>query len=40
VTDAAVDTAKYEVAQRMSAAFASMADGRADAKEVRESLRA
>ncbi len=36
----AVETAKREVAERMSAAFASMRDGTADAVEVRESLRA
>jgi acetyl esterase len=35
-----VETAKHEVAQRMSAAFASMRDGTADAVEVRASLRA
>ena len=38
--DGAVETAKDEVARRMSAAFASMRDGSADAEEVRESLRA
>jgi acetyl esterase len=38
--DAAVEAAKREVAQRMSAAFASMRNGAADAVEVRESLRA
>jgi acetyl esterase len=38
--DAAVETAKREVAQRMSEAFASIRDGTADAVEVRASLRA
>lgn len=38
--DDAVETAKHEVAQRMSAAFASMRDGTADAEEIRASLRA
>jgi acetyl esterase len=39
-TDAAAEIAKHEMAQRMAAAFASMRDGTADAKQVRESLRA
>ena len=39
-TDAAAEIAKGEMAQRMAAAFASMRDGTADAKQVRESLRA
>ncbi|MDP7732208.1 MULTISPECIES: alpha/beta hydrolase [Mycobacterium] len=38
--DAATDATRTEVAQRMSAAFAGMADGSADAVEVRDSLRA
>lgn len=38
--DRATNAAKREVARRMSAAFASMRDGTADAAEVRESLRA
>jgi acetyl esterase len=39
-TGDAVAAVKHEVAQRMSAAFASMRDGTADAVEVRASLRA
>jgi len=38
--DAAAETAKRETAQRMAAAFASMRNGTADPKQVRESLRA
>ena len=38
--DTAVESTKRELAQRMSAAFAGMRDGTADAVEVRESLRA
>jgi acetyl esterase len=38
--DTTAETTKRELAQRMSAAFASMHDGSVDAVEVRESLRA
>jgi len=39
-TDTAVESTKRELAQRMSAAFASIRDGNADAAEVRASLQA